>query len=286
LGLGGVAAYWFFGSPDVVERWGPKGEHYTFVARTGGVTVQPDGQDLRAVAESVSEVTVYGRVRCVLDAGSELRGTLPGTGTRLTGGRAWFEVAPGPFWVDVDDAQVNVQGTAFEVDARVRNHPVVSVEHGEVSIGGISVNAGQRYEDGKVSASAERPGAFFRRPLLRLEGPGSAKPGESVSLRFVLENPTFLEQTIAGPDTVASGALLTLAGPDGSTQTQGLDFAQAVSGGLAAKHPVSLAPKERRLVVFSVRLPPAPPGRWGLTALYRPSGEAPLASDPLSVEVR
>lgn len=265
--------------PPLVARAGPG-------IRALGHAGVPRGGDepVRELwADGTGEVRLGGRVRVVLEAGSRLL-LLDGEGVRLADGRAYFDVAPGPFTLETPHGPVVVLGTAFEVD--VREGLVVAVEHGRVRAGDQELGAGTRLEHGRVGSSPEPVGGFFRRPLLRLEGPGAATPGATVVVRLVLENPTHLRQTIAGPEAVASGALLELTGPDGKVETRGLDMAQAASGGLAALRPVELAPHERRLTAFPVRLPSGPAGTWRLTALYRPSGEAPLASDPLVLEVR
>ena len=59
-----------------------------------------------------------------------------------------------------------------------------------------------------------------------------------------------------------------------------------LSGGFDASRPVVLGPRERRRVVFRVAVPAGAAGSWRLSALYRPQGEAAMASDPVSLEVR
>jgi hypothetical protein len=162
----------------------------------------------------------------------------------------------------------------------------VTVLSGRVACGSVTVLAGDRLEQGVLGPAPEPAGAFFRRPVLTLEGPGSARPGESVLVRLVFENPGPKRQALAGPETVVTGGLLSFVGPDGRTHTRGLDFAHALSGGFEALRPVTLAPRERRLVVFRVQVPEGPAGSWRLSALYRPQGEAALASEPLTLEVR
>ena len=224
-----------------------------------------------------------GQGQVVLDAHSLVR--LDGEGlVELLAGRAYFDISDGPFRVRTREGDVEVLGTHFEVD--LRSGLVVGVAKGRVRVGVREVGPGERLAGGVVSPATEVAGTFFRRPLLRLEGPGSARPGEVVQIRLVLENPTHVAQTVRGPETVATGALLTLTDPTGAETSRGLDFARALSGGLQALSPVTLGPLERRLTVFELEVPAAPTGSWRLAALYRPQGEAPIASAPFTLEVR
>jgi hypothetical protein len=237
----------------------------------------------RMSAFQTSEVRIGERVRAVLAPGTDVR-FVSAEELRLDKGRAYFEVAPGPFAVATPHGRVDVRGTTFEVDLSAGL--AVTVDEGRVSAAGVLVGAKQRLAEGNVGPAGEIAGAFFRRPVLRLEGPGSAAPGENVLVRLVFENAGPQRIEFAGPETVAAGALLSFAGPGGAAETRGLDFAQALSGGFEALRPVALARGERRLVVFRVQVPRAPAGSWRLSALYRPQGEAALASEPLSLEVR
>jgi hypothetical protein len=228
------------------------------------------------------ELRIAGRVRVVLDGGAGLT-VVSADEVRLERGRAYFEVPPGAFRVSTPRGDVAVLGTTFEVD--VRTGLAVTVDEGRVRAGKSVVGAGERLADGKVAPAGEIAGAFFRRPVLSVEAPKAVEPGASVHVSLVLENrgPTPLE--VPGPETVATGALLSLTGPGGQVETRGLDFAQALSGGFDPLRPIVLGSRERRVVVFRVQVPSSA-GSWRLSALYRPQGEAAVASESVSLEVR
>lgn len=238
----------------------------------------------RLAAGALAEAWIAGRVHVLLDGGAAL--TLVDAATvRLERGRAFFEVAPGAFTVHTPHGVVRVLGTRFGVDLTAGLD--VDVVEGRVALGTLSVGAGERLSGGRVAPRRPEGSAWcVRLPALRLEGPATARPGEVLTLRLLIENQSQVRQTLPPPAVVASGALLSLSGPDGRVETRPLDLAQAVAGALAPGHPLALGPGERRSVSVSVQAPAGPLGAWRLEALYRPQGGAPLASTPLPLEIR
>ncbi len=249
----------------------------------GGPSAVPSGGP-RVSASAPAELLLGGRVRVVLDGGARLR-LLDPASVALEAGRAWFEVEPGPFQVRTPAGTVAVLGTRFEVDLRAGL--AVDVLEGQVSAAGHGVGAGQRLTLDQVEPRhGPAPAWFLAPPRLLLEGPAWASAGEVIHLRLVFENLSQVRQTLAGPAAVASGALLSLTAPDGGVQTRPLDLGGALAGALAPGHPLTLRPSERRVVTLPFQVPAGSPGRWRLSALYRPEGGAPLASPSFPLGVR
>ena len=111
LAVGAALGAFVLRSGDEPEspRWGRPGPGLT-------VTLASDGTTSLSAPDGPAQAQVGERVRVVLDRGARL---LPVSAeeVRLEAGRAWFEVAPGPFRVRTAFGDVEVLGTAFEVDA-------------------------------------------------------------------------------------------------------------------------------------------------------------------------
>jgi hypothetical protein len=234
-------------------------------------------------------VRIGGRTRVVLDRDSAL---IPWNQDEvyLTRGRAWFEVGPGDFRIFAAGYHVDVLGTAFELDAR--DGLLVRVVEGRVraSVGSDELlgeaGPGETIAEGGASAAVDLPGAFARRPRLTLRVASDARADDPLEVRLAFEAPRLIPVRLPGPAPVASAAWLAFERPDGSAATVGLDLASAGPGAPLPGEPLTLEAGERREVVFRVRLPPGPPGTWRLSALYRPEGEAALASPSVSLVVR
>jgi ferric-dicitrate binding protein FerR (iron transport regulator) len=242
----------------------------------------PAGPRLRAFAGEPGEIRLEGgRVRVVLDAGAALTSRTEAP-PRLEG-RAWFEVGPGPFALATEHGLVEVLGTAFEVDAR--DGLLVRVVEGRVRALGREAGPGESIAKGQERAEG-LPGAFARRPRLHVTVQRAASSSDSLRVRLLFQAPPYVGVELPGPSTVASAAWLAFTRPDGTDATVGLDLAAL---GIAMPQPgraVRLEAGTGHEVVFEVPRPPGPPGTWRLAALYRPEGEAALASEPVSLEVR
>jgi hypothetical protein len=236
----------------------------------------------RLVAEVPERFVLDPRVEAVLEG--ELAAHGPER-VSLARGRAWFRVGPGPFRVDTPHGPVEVLGTTFEVD--VRGGLRVAVAEGLVTTHGQRVGPGRRFAPGEPAPlPLEEPvGAWFERPRLHLEGPDLVRAGEPVELRFVLENPTRLQQAVGGPDGVQAALWISVEGPAGGVRDLAVADGDGFGGGGGA---LVLAPGERR--AHAVRLAGAQAfGEAGLhrcRAMYRPSDGSAVVSEPLVVEVR
>ena len=235
-------------------------------------------------AERPDEVRIGDRVRVVLDAGARLVSWSPDE-VGLEAGLAWFDVEPGPFLVRTALGDVRVRGTSFEVDVRGPTL-VVRVAAGAVEAAGKRIEAGFALEGGEMNPSAEPPGAWFRMPLLVLEGPGLVAEGEAVRLRLVFENRGNVAQEVAGPGGAGTSIWVSVTDPTGAVRDQPVPPESAVSGLLTPGKPLRLGSRERRVLVFDLPHPPGPAGTYRYRALYRPEGQPPLPSSPLDVEVR
>jgi ferric-dicitrate binding protein FerR (iron transport regulator) len=231
-----------------------------------------------------SPILLGDRARVVLDRDARLRVVGEGS-VRLESGRAWFDVQPGPFLVATPQGDVAVRGTAFEVDVR-GGALAVEVESGSVDAAGRLLRAGEALASGAVRPGAESLGAWFRRPVLRLEGPSLVAGDEPVRLRLVFENPGRVPQEVSAPSGTGTSIWLSVTDPDGAVRDQPVPPEGAVSGRLEPGRPLRLGPGERRVVAFEMPHPSGPPGTYRYRALYRPAGQPPLPSSPLSVEVR
>lgn len=221
-----------------------------------------------------------GRVRVVLDAGGELA-SFDGSRARLARGRAWFEVRPGAFRVETPHGDVLVEGTAFEVD--VTSDLRVEVLEGRVRVGERVLEAGEGLLAAERYRLASPPARFARLADFGLSGAAVTPRGITLGVEF--DNRAGFTRDVAGPEAAATGLLLAFEGPQGARHSQGVDVLAAAGGRLPPAGRLRLAPGERLEIPVQVPLPPGPAGSWRLTALYRPQGEAPLTSAPLSLEI-
>jgi hypothetical protein len=265
------------------------------VARSG-VTLPARAPALRAVAagdvltcEMPAEGWLGDRVRLVLDGGSSL-GVQGAAAVTLSSGRAFFEVAPGPFVVDTPRGAVRVLGTAFEVDLS-GDDLAVAVARGRVRVGEVEVGPGQALRDGRVGPAPFAAGAWFRRPRLDLElvDPAPVAPGRPLALRLVFRNPGGVAQVLEGPGAArtpvwvrfetADGHLLGELPVLGANVTQGQELIRP--GGT-----VALAPGGRAALTVRILPPFGSPGAYRCEALYRPQDQPAVLSSSLAVEVR
>jgi len=251
------------------------------------------GGALLATGHEPAELRLRGRTRVVLDRHSTL--FLYQEDTVGLEGRAWFEVAPGAFRIMVAGHQVDVLGTAFELDASLGL--LVRVVEGRVRASFRSgeplgeAGPGETITDAAAAVETDLPGAFARRPQLTLQVASEARAGETLEVHLVLQAPRLVPVQLPGPAPVASAAWLAFRRPDGSDATVGLDLASvdwagAGSQALLPGRSLTLEAGQRREILFRVPLPPGPPGTWRLSALYRPEGEAALASPTVPLVVR
>ncbi|MHC5012616.1 MAG: FecR domain-containing protein, partial [Planctomycetota bacterium] len=157
----------------VVFVWGVRSTPEDPVGTTGdGVRIVRDGSvtsDARVrpgdvlEADLPAEVWIGERVRVVMDG--EARMEIEGTDrVRLAEGRAYFEVAPGPFRVGTSAGEVKVLGTRFEL-ALSETGLRVAVEEGRVALGDFTVASDQTLVAGVLSALEGELGGWFRRPV-------------------------------------------------------------------------------------------------------------------------
>jgi ferric-dicitrate binding protein FerR (iron transport regulator) len=252
-----------------------------FPAKIG--TLRDEGRPPVLRAASVEEHRLDGgRVRVVLDAGAALHQDA-GAQVRLERGRAWFEVGPGAFTVRTPRGDVEVLGTAFEVELAPQGDLRVEVGEGRVRVGGETLEAGTGWAEGERVALSSAPGRFARLAEMRLVG--GTVGARTISATLVFENPAALPRHVPGPEAAASGLLLAFEGPDGARHSQGADVLALAGGRIPPAGRLTLRPGERLEVPLEVAVPPGPAGSWRLTALYRPQGEAPISSAPWTFEI-
>jgi ferric-dicitrate binding protein FerR (iron transport regulator) len=223
-----------------------------------------------------------GRVRVVLDAAAAFADD-GGSTVRLERGRAWFEVGPGPFTVRTPRGDVEVVGTAFEVELAPQGDLRVEVGEGRVRVHGESLAAGEGWAGGARHALTSPPGRFARLAEMRLVGGVVSARGLAATLVF--DNPARFPRHVPGPEAAARGLLLALEGPDGARHSQGVDVLALAGGRIPPAGRLTLRPGERLEVPLEIARPPGPAGSWRLTALYRPQGEAPISSAPWTFEM-
>ncbi len=239
--------------------------------------------------EAAAEARLGERVRLVLDGGARLSIGLPDVVT-LERGRAWFEVAPGAFEVRTPYGPVRVLGTAFEVDLR-GGRLEVGVAHGRVAAGGHEIGPGERLSLGTVGPDADRIGAWFEQPVLRLEAVGASPHalGQAIEMRLVFQNAGNVPLKLRGPASArtaiwlsfetAGGRVLRELPVLGTNVTAGADLLQPGVG-------LDLAPGQGRSLTLKILPPVGSPGAYRCRALYRPEGQPGVHSTPLDLEVR
>ncbi len=238
----------------------------------------------RVTAPEVAEVDLGERGRIVLDGGTVLTLTRANEVT-LNEGRAFFDLGPGPFVVRTALGDVDVLGTAFEVDLR-GDGLQVAVEHGRVRVGDHVLAAGSRWAGGMRHDGGARPGAFFRRPRLDLAVPGPVRARGGASLSLLLTNPTPVAFTVGEPEDVRAPVWLTIRGPDGAVRDQALTGVVEQWGLARGDHTdLGLPARTTRRADLVLENAFAEPGRYRCRAMYRPRGEAPVVSTELHIEV-
>ncbi len=245
------------------------------------------------MADAPAEMRLGDRIRMVLDGGARVEIESPNRVRLLAGGRAYFEVGPGPFFVGTPQGDVEVLGTAFEVD--VRDELGVAVAEGNVRVagnalgGGIVLAAGKRLVDGRVepATNGHRPGIWFLQPrvTLRQAKSGAVAVGARARLVLTLENPGYVEMRTpikAG----TSAVFIDFTGPDGSSGTAVLP-GNVVSGGTLPQPGGAVILGPRKALPFTVELdsPFTKPGLWRCKALFH-SAEGRIVSPEIEIEVR
>jgi len=240
-----------------------------------------------------AEARLGERVRVVLDGGARLA-LEEGNAVTLVEGRAWFEVAPGPFEIRTPYGPVRVLGTAFDVDLR-NGHLEVGVVHGRVAAAGHEIGPGERLSEGRVAqvagGAAGDVGTWFRRPVLRLEAE-SAGPhprGTPLVLRLVFQNAGQIPWRLPGPGTARTAIWLGFETVAGRVVQEVPVLRTNVIAGADVLRPGPgeiLAPGQMRSVTIKILPPVGSPGAYRLRALWRPAGRTSVLSTPLEFEVR
>ena len=241
---------------------------------------------------SPAEARLGDRVRLVLDSGARLRVDRTNA-VALQAGRAWFEVKPSAaasFRVDTVHGAVHVLGTIFEVDVR-QDRLAVSVERGRVRAEGVEIGAGERLREGVLASHPQRPGDWFRRPLLRIEAPGEPphQLADPLLLRLVFSNPGHVALHMPQPGTARTALWLSFETPEGNVVREMPVLEAQVVAGLELLRPgsgLTLAAGQSKVITLKILPPVGSPGAYRCRALYRPEGQQPVLSSPLAFEVR
>jgi ferric-dicitrate binding protein FerR (iron transport regulator) len=236
-----------------------------------------------------AEARVGDRVRLVLDGGARLRVENEET-VHLERGRAWFEVAPGPFRVLTPHGPVEVRGTAFEVDAR-RDWLEVAVAEGRVMADGHEVGPGEVLAQGVVALIAWAPGAWFRAPQLDLElaRPEALAPGRPLDLRLVFHNAAHVPLSLQGPRAARTPVWIRFETRQGRTVGELPVLPANVTAGGDLLRPggsVELPAGASSALTVRILPPPGCPPAYRCKALYRPGDQPAVLSSPLQIEVR
>jgi hypothetical protein len=265
---------------------GRAGEGLEIVA-AGRTSTRPATGALRAgdvlTAARPAEAWLGERVRVVIDADARLE-LLGGEDVRLHAGRAYFEVAPGPFRVRTPHGDVKVVGTTFEVSV-AGGELAVYMASGSVEVAGRTLDAGMALDASGVGSFEGRVGDWFARPVLRLavEG-GTARKGD-VALRFTLENPGHVPIEVAGPEGVTAALWLQVRDPASVVRDVAVAAAGSGTGPLPSGRPLRLGPRGSTSFTLRFGRPFDAEGAYRCRAMYRPDGESPLLSEELLVEV-
>ena len=158
-------------------------------------------------------------------------------------------------------------------------------------MGGRIVAAGERLVGGALKQHVQRPGAWFRRPTLRLEapGPGPHPLREALTLRLVFSNPSHLPMQLAAPAAARTPLWLSFETPEGKVLRDLPVLGGQVRAGADLLKPgrgLDLSPGESRVITLEILPPVGSPGAYRCRALYRPAGQQPLLSSTLAFEVR
>ncbi len=255
-------------------------------AITVGAGIVRDGSVVSAAGPA--ELRVGARVRIVLDGGARIAVESEERVT-LMAGRAYFEVQPGAFAVATSYGDVEVLGTAFEVD--VRNDELgVGVAEGSVRAAGNVLEAGTRLAAGRVepATNGHRPGLWFQQPrvTLRQARPGAVAVGERARLILTIENPGFVE--LRAPIKAGTSAVfIDFTHPDGSEGGTAVLAGNVVSGGNLPQPGEAVILGPRKALPFTVELdsPFTQPGLWRCKALFH-SAKGRIVSPEIEIEVR
>ena len=254
-----------------------------------------------------AEAQLSGRVRVVLDAGSALtiEAARPEDRSdigrvRLERGRAWFEVGPGPFAVELGEPRgrrVEVLGTAFEIDLRA-GQADVAVAHGRVLVRDPTPDARDTLLEagwglrGGTRARLQGPaGAWFRRPRLTLVSrtPGFVQRGAPLMLDLRFTNAGQVPLRLQGPGAVRTAIWLSFENRDGHVIAERPVLPALITAGgglLAPGASEDLQPGQSRVLSIEILPPVGSPGAYRCRALYRPEGQPAVLSAPLDLEVR
>jgi ferric-dicitrate binding protein FerR (iron transport regulator) len=241
-------------------------------------------------AREPARVELVGKVAVVLDRASPLQVKQERV-LRLEAGRAHFVARPGDLRIETPYGDVDVVGTAFEIDLRL-GALAVRVEEGVVRVGPQRIEAGQALEGGQVSAQQEAVGSWFRDPQLLLHrSDATLVPGAPLRFELTFANPALVELRGPGPEgwlTALSAEIWEARAPEErlplSLHEENLVRGQDL---LEPGRPLVLRAGERRTLGLQLRSPIPRPGNWRLRVWYRPAeGRAQVPSDVLELEVR
>ena len=267
-------------APAVPFRAGPG----LLVLDGDGVAVPVTGPlaaGTRVTTRMVTDIGLGPRGRVMLDEGGVLELTSR-TDVSLREGRAFFDLGPGAFTVHTPLGDVEVLGTAFEVDVGATDL-AVAVERGRVRAAGHLLEAGEQLRAGVVERGPTVLGAFFRRPVLRVAAPPQVRAGHPAALTLELANPTGLALVVVPPDDVVASVWLTIRGPQGEVRDLALDGVAESWRGADADDRLEAGETRRAPVTLPNAFPE--PGRYRCRAMYRPRGEAPVVSAEFLLEV-